>query len=269
MSFIDRDAADAQMSLHGRRVLITGASLGIGREIARLFAWRGARLALHYSRAADTRAGHRDAARQLADELQADGAQAAALEIDLATVDAGHQLVKASGDTIGLPDVVVLCASAQVRQPFDQITVDTMRHLSRINLEASVEILQAALPGMRSRGWGRVISIGSVNQVRPEAELGVYAALKAAHHNLIVNAAKDCAADAVTLNTISPGLITTPRNAWRREDRDGWRQIEKNANPMRRAGLPEEVAQLALLLASDAGAFITGADIPVDGGGRL
>ncbi|SIO72306.1 NAD(P)-dependent dehydrogenase, short-chain alcohol dehydrogenase family [Burkholderia sp. GAS332] len=269
MSFIDREAADAQMSLHGRQVLITGASLGIGRAIARLFAWRGARLALHYSSAADARVGLPDAAQQLAAELQTAGAQAVALECDLNCADAGHRLVQASADKIGLPDVVVLCASAQVRQRFDQITIETMRHLSRINLEASLEILQDVLPSMRSRGWGRVISIGSVNQVRPDAELGVYAALKAAHHNLIVNAAKECAADAVTLNTISPGLIATPRNAWRREDSDAWRQIEHNANPMRRAGMPEEVAHLALLLASDAGAFITGADIPVDGGGRL
>ncbi|KVE36323.1 SDR family NAD(P)-dependent oxidoreductase [Burkholderia sp. TSV86] len=269
MSFIDRNITDARLSLSGRNVLITGASLGIGRAIAQLFAAHGARLALHYSRAADTQAGHPDAAMQLAAQLQAAGVHAVEIECDLSDADAGRRLVNASTGRIGALDVVILCASVQIRQSFDQITVETMRRLSRINLEASVEILQHVLPGMRSRRWGRVVAIGSVNQVRPEAELGVYAALKAAHHNLIVNAARDCAADAVTLNTLSPGLIATPRNAWRRADLQAWRQIEHAANPMHRAGVPEEVAHLALVLASDAGAFITGADIPVDGGGRL
>jgi glucose 1-dehydrogenase len=269
MAYTDREAAEVQLSLRGRNVLITGASLGIGRDIARLFAWHGARLALHHAGAADAAAGHADATATLVREITQTGAHAVALNIDLLEHDSGRKLADMAADAVGEIDIVVLSASVQTRERFDQIDVNAMRRMSRVNLEASIEILQSVTQGMCARNWGRVIAIGSVNQVRPEAQLVTYAALKAAHHNLIVNAARAHAASGVTFNTISPGLIATPRNAWRRADAQAWAQIEHDANPMRRAGQPEEIAPLALLLASDAGAFITGADIPVDGGARL
>lgn len=253
----------------GRRVLITGASLGIGREIARLFAAQGAIVAIHYSRQVDEMTGYAGAAAALVDDLQTHSPRSIGLDVDLGVAGSGAQLVKRAIEAIGGVDVLVICASTQMREPFDAVTAQSIAKHARVNFEASIEMLQAALPPMAAAGWGRVVSIGSLNQLRPDPELAVYAAMKAAHHNVIRNLARVHAASGVTLNTVSPGLISTPRNAWRRENLADWHAIEHKANPMHRAGCPEEVAHMVLLLASGAGAFVTGADIPVDGGAHL
>jgi NAD(P)-dependent dehydrogenase (short-subunit alcohol dehydrogenase family) len=122
---------------------------------------------------------------------------------------------------------------------------------------------------MLKRGWGRVLAIGSINQLRPESELAIYAALKAAQHNLIMNLARTYASAGVTFNTLSPGLIETERNRWRRADAAEWRRIEQAANPMQRAGAPAEIVGAALLLCSPAGSFVTGVDLQVSGGAQL
>jgi glucose 1-dehydrogenase len=257
------------LPLEGRRALVTGASLCIGREVARRFALAGAEVAIHHSSLVDEMMGHANAAEAFANELRAEGAQLQTLDIDLATPGSGVTLAARARDVMEEVDILVLCASVQRREAFSAIDVASVQQHSRINFEASIEILQAVLPRMSERGWGRVIAIGSLNQLRPDPQLAVYAALKAAHHNLMRNLAKTHAPSGVTINTVSPGLISTPRNAWRRENLLEWEKIQHAANPMHRAGQPANVAELVLLLASEAGAFITGVDIPVDGGAHL
>ena len=122
---------------------------------------------------------------------------------------------------------------------------------------------------MRKGGFGRVLTIGSVNQTAPESVLSVYAALKSAQHNLAINLAREYAPCGVTINNLSPGLIATERNKWRREDAAAWQAIETASCPMRRAGRPAEMAGAALLLCSEAGSFITGADLQATGGRHL
>ena len=260
---------DRVTSHAGRRVLITGASLGIGREVARLFAAEGAAVAIHYSRQVDDTTGYAGVAAALVNDLRELSPRSVALDVDLSAPASGAHLVERASEALGGVDVLVICASTQIRERFEAVRAESIARHGRINFEASVEMLQAALPLMTEAGWGRIISIGSLNQCRPDPELAVYAAMKAAHHNLIRNLAKVHAAAGVTFNTVSPGLISTPRNAWRRENPDEWHEIERKANPMHRAGCPEEVAHMVLLLACEAGAFITGADIPVDGGAHL
>jgi NAD(P)-dependent dehydrogenase (short-subunit alcohol dehydrogenase family) len=122
---------------------------------------------------------------------------------------------------------------------------------------------------MKARGWGRVLTIGSINETRPEGELSIYAALKSAQHNLAINLARQYAPFGVTINNLSPGLIATERNKWRRVDANAWAAIERDSSPMGRAGTPEEMAGAALLLCSEAGSFITGADLQATGGRHL
>jgi NAD(P)-dependent dehydrogenase (short-subunit alcohol dehydrogenase family) len=114
-----------------------------------------------------------------------------------------------------------------------------------------------------------VLTVGSINQTRPEPVLSVYAALKSAQHNLAINFAREYAAHGVTVNNLSPGLIATERNRWRREDAQAWKLIELDSSPMQRAGTPDEMAGAAVLLCSDAGSFITGADLQATGGRHL
>ncbi len=157
----------------------------------------------------------------------------------------------------------------QQRADFFAVSEDEIAREVAVNFTATIALLQAALPGMRARGYGRVLAIGSINQTRPEPELAVYAALKAAQHNLVLALARSLAPFGVTLNTLSPGLIATERNRWRRTDVAAWAEIERAANPMGRAGVPDEMVGAALLLCSDAARFITGADLQATGGGHL
>jgi NAD(P)-dependent dehydrogenase (short-subunit alcohol dehydrogenase family) len=255
--------------MHGRRALVTGGSLSIGRAIVMAFADAGADVAIHFSPAADAGLGHPDAAHEVAKLLAERGVRHALIEGDFAIAGEGTRTFTAAEDALGGIDVLVLCASTQQRTAFADVTAEQRERQTRINFHASFELLQAAALRMKARGWGRILTIGSINQTRPEAELSVYAALKSAQYNLALNLARQLADSGVTVNNLSPGLVATARNRWRREDADAWRDIQYAANPMHRAGLPDEMAGAALLLCSDAGSFITGCDLQATGGGHL
>ena len=122
---------------------------------------------------------------------------------------------------------------------------------------------------MAERGWGRVLTLGSVQQANPIIELAVYAGLKSAQYNLVVNLSRQYVKSGVTINNLSPGLIDTDRNRFRRRNKADWQVMIERTSPMGRAGLPEDLVGAALLLCSDAGSFITGANVNVTGGGDL
>ncbi|MEO7242083.1 MAG: SDR family oxidoreductase [Variovorax sp.] len=274
MPKIDRTALRAKavadrFSMAGRRALVTGGSVSIGREIALVFAEAGADVAIQYAKQADAGFGQPDAAARLVVDVQALGVRGVAIEADFMEPGAATRCVGAARDALGGLDVLVICASIQYRTPFHEVTGEQIERQIQINFRATIELLQAALPGMTAQGWGRVLTIGSVNQTNPEPVLSIYSALKSAQHNLAFNLAKEAAANGVTLNNLSPGLIATERNKWRREDEAAWAEIERNSGPMRRAGRPREMAGAALLLCSEAGSFITGADLQATGGRHL
>jgi NAD(P)-dependent dehydrogenase (short-subunit alcohol dehydrogenase family) len=183
--------------------------------------------------------------------------------------EAGRRCVEETRQALGRLDVLVVCASVQFRSEFTKLDPEQVERQIQINFRATLELLSAALPAMKAAGWGRVLTIGSINQVRPERELAVYAALKSAQANLAMNLARDYAPHGVTVNNLSPGLVATERNRWRRRAAAEWQRIQEGYGGMRRAGRPEEIAGAALLLCSEAGSFITGADLPVTGGEHL
>jgi NAD(P)-dependent dehydrogenase (short-subunit alcohol dehydrogenase family) len=263
------DALLRLFDLAGRGALVTGGSVSIGRAIALGLASAGADVAIHYSPSADATFGLPNAAVETTDQISPLPRKTAAIAADFLIHGQATRTVKEAVSAIGRVDILVICASIQSRKDFQTVTGQDVSRQFAINFASTVELLQAALPAMVDRRWGRVLSIGSVNQTRPETPLSVYAALKAAQHNLIVNLARRHAADGVTLNTLSPGLVATERNRWRRTDPSEWEAIQKRANPMERAGRPEEMIGPALLLCSDAGSFITGADLQATGGGHL
>ncbi|MEO6928539.1 MAG: SDR family oxidoreductase [Casimicrobiaceae bacterium] len=259
----------ARFSMVGRRALVTGGSVSIGRAIALAFADAGAAVAIHHDKAADAAFGKPDAAEEVAHLIRERGSRAAIIDADFEVPGEARRCVKAATEALGGVDVLVVCASIQYRVAFDAVTSEQIERQIQINFKSSIELLQAALPPMQARGWGRVLTIGSINQTTPEPELAVYAALKSAQHNLSINLARQYAPFGVTVNNLSPGLIATERNRWRREDAQAWADIERGSSPMRRAGTPEEMAGAALLLCSEAGSFITGADLQATGGRHL
>jgi NAD(P)-dependent dehydrogenase (short-subunit alcohol dehydrogenase family) len=257
-------------SMVGRRALVTGASLSIGRSIALGFADHGAAIAIHYSAAADEAFGRPGAAQETLAAVQARGVGGCLVEADLSQEGAGRQALAAATGGLGGVDILVVCASVQSRTPFLEVKAEEIERQFQINFRATVELLQAALPAMKAQGWGRVLTIGSINQVRPEPELAVYAALKSAQHNLCVNLARQYAPFNVMINNLSPGLVATERNRWRRQDADDWRKIQAAVTrPIGRAAEPDEMVGAAVLLCSDAASYIAGVDLMVTGGGHL
>lgn len=125
--------------------------------------------------------------------------------------------------------------------------------------------MQAYYPAMKANGFGRIVTIGSVNQRRCHPELALYAATKCAVMHLVRNIAKEAAPYGVTVNNVSPGAIGTPRNDEALAD-PAYRQQVLAAIPMGRLGIPEDCAGAVLFVCGDGAAYITGADIPVDGG---
>ena len=258
-----------RFSLAGRRALITGGSLSIGRAITLAFADAGADVAVQYEASSDIALANKDAAQTLGDELNLRSTKHCFIQSDFMEVGSGTYTVKEAERQLGGVDVLVVCASVQKREAFVEISAYELARQRRINFDASVELLIGVVPGMKSRGWGRILTIGSMNQDRPEPDLAIYAALKSAQHNLSINLARDLASFGVTVNNLAPGLIATARNSWRRADAQKWKEIQEECCPMKRAGIPEEMAGAALMLCSNAGSYITGADLKATGGAHL
>jgi len=253
-------------SLAGRRALITGASRGIAAAIAEILAEHGADVALNHSADFDARMGVPDAGPDLARRLRAFGGNAICVERDLAEAGSVAGIVADAEDRLGSLDIVVSAVAMQDAVSLDQITPEMIARHMELNLTRTIEIAQATVPAMASRGWGRFLAIGSVHGHRPGPRLPVYAASKAALSNFMIYLASQVVADGVTVNTISPGLIATDRNRFRRENSDDWAALQARVVPMGYAGTPDDIKGAALLMCSDAGRYITGTDLLIDGG---
>ncbi|WP_076858336.1 SDR family NAD(P)-dependent oxidoreductase [Bradyrhizobium mercantei] len=259
----------ARFSMAGRKALVTGGSISIGGEIALAFAEAGADVVIQHARQADIGFGRNDAAEEMVAAITGRGRAGGAIDADFSISGEPTRCVEEARTLLGGLDVLVVCASIQYRIPFEEVTADQIERQLQVNFKATIELLQAALPHMRENRFGRILTIGSVNQIAPEPALSVYAALKSAQHNLSFNLAREYAPYGITINNLSPGLIATERNKWRRVNAATWKAIEAGCSPMQRAGAPSEMAGAALLFCSDAGSYITGADLQATGGRHL
>ena len=262
-------AQTADGSLEGARVLVTGGSRGIAAAVALRAAASGAHVAINHCSEADRLAGHSGAGEGLIGTMNESGGRAVSIDMNLLGADAGRALVRKAERALGGIDCLVLSASIQVEKPFVEQTHDDLDRQFLLNLRANIAILQAALPGMAANRYGRVLSIGSVQELAPSVRMPVYTMTKAAMRALIEGLALEYAPHGVTLNTLSPGLIATDRNERHRADAASWEAIQNRANPMGRAGAPEELVPSAILLLSPESAFITGATLYATGGAHI
>lgn len=254
------------LQLAGKRAVVTGSSSGIGTGIAHMLAAEGCVVLVH----------GRDAERteDVAQAIRQSGGQAETAIGDLAT-DEGAASLSARVDALwaGQVDILVSNAggSAGGGAPWEdvdeQIWIDTYQK----NVVAAARLIRRYMPGMRERGWGRLIQIGSASATQPIAILPDYAAAKAAMTNMTVSLARALAGTGVTANTVTPGRILTPavertfgsrgaNASWSPDQADGGTQA---IVPM---GEPGDIAFAVCMLASPHGRFITGANIRVDGG---
>ncbi|NLB69662.1 MAG: SDR family oxidoreductase [Lentisphaerae bacterium] len=243
-----------RLSLDGKRALVTGSSRGIGQAIAITLAEAGAEVVFHASSASE----RLDKAVQEAIDL---GFKAKGVGADISSEEGVNALIESSGDI----DILVLNASAQVSSTVENFTIETFDREYRTNVLASCLLMRAFLPGMRDRQYGRIVTLGSVNEHRPSPDLCVYASTKAAQHNILKGMVRPNAKFGITCNNLSPGVIETDRNKSFTEDPVESPRV-KNWIPAKRFGTPDDCSMIVLLLCSEAGSYITGADILISGG---
>jgi 2-deoxy-D-gluconate 3-dehydrogenase len=243
-----------RFSLAGRRALVTGASSGIGRAIALGLVEQGAGVVLHHSGDA---AGAEATARALGG--------APILEADFTAAGAAKALATKALRAHGPIDILIANAAIELRSPWAEIADDQIMAQFTANLASLLGLAQALVPPMTERGWGRIVAIGSVMATRPRSETVVYAALKSAQVTALRAIGRDTARKGVTANIVSPGAIEVEKNAARYAEPEFRRAVVAKI-PAGRPGKPEDVVGAVLFLCSDAAAYITGANIPVDGG---
>jgi len=244
--------------LKGKTALVTGSGQGIGRATALLLASRGAKVIINWR-------SNDDIAAKTIEALEASGAEYLIWKYDLSSATVRSDFEAFMAEKGVSVDILVLNASVQVRNAWENITAEEFDLQMHTNFRASLQLIQACVPAMREKHWGRIVTVGSVQQSRPNTAMAVYASTKAAQNNLVMTLCGQLAGDGITINNIAPGAIETVRNEKVLSDPDYRRMIE-NSIPVGFVGLTEDIAPVIMLLCSEEGRYITGADIPVDGG---
>ncbi|MFI7273837.1 SDR family NAD(P)-dependent oxidoreductase [Streptomyces sp. NPDC049879] len=259
------------LKLHGKRALVTGSSGGLGEETARLLAAEGASVVVHGRDAARTAA--------VAEAVRAAGGSATTAVGDLGT-DEGADAVAAAALAGGPVDILVNNAGRyDMSVDWTTTTPADWADIYNTNVISSVRMIQRLVPAMRTRGWGRVIQVGSVTGELPQTTQPHYAASNAARANLARSLARELRHTGVTSNVVVAGGILVPGAVERltamgreRGWGDTWEEIAANrdtafaANDVGRIGEPREYADVIAFLASPLSAYITGSALRVDGG---
>ena len=248
----------AAFDLAGRRALVTGSSRGIGAAIAVALAEAGADVVVHYT-------GNTDQAREIASLITAAGRRTGVVQADLSADDGARRAYDESVAALGGIDILILNASLQTRKVWTAFTRADLDAHYAVNYRASFELLQLAAPGMIAARWGRILTLGSVQETKPHPEMLAYSSFKHAQTGLVLGLAKPLAPHGVTINNLAPGVIATDRNVAALSDPDYAEKV-RAAIPTARFGAPADCVGAALLLCSEAGAYITGQTLFVDGG---
>ena len=239
-----------------RRALVTGSSRGLGRAVALELGRRGYAVAVHYVRSAEP-------AERVAEEVREGGGQAAVFCADVSKADACQDLVKAVIKELGGLDVLVNNAGITKDGLALRMKEADWRNVLDTNLSSAFYLSKAALRGMLSNKWGRIVNVASVVGLSGNAGQANYVAAKAGLIGLTKALAKEYAAKGVTVNAVAPGFITSDMTEGLPEELKE-RYLEQI--PAGRFGTPEEVAAAVAFLAGEGAAYINGQTLTVDGG---
>jgi enoyl-[acyl-carrier protein] reductase III len=247
--------------LEGKTAVITGSGRGIGRGIALALAAQGCNIAVNYVR-------KREEAEQTAAEIRALGVRAAVIKANVGKEEEVRQLVDDAAAQLGGVDIFVGNAASGVLKPLSEIDAKAWDWTLNINARSILFGAQAAVPYMRQRGWGRILTVTSIGSRRVFPEYGVVGVSKAAIETVTRYLAVELAPANIICNCISPGVVVTgaldffPR-------RDAMIAHALQHTPAGRIATPEDVGAVAAWLCSDAAAMIVGQTIEVDGGYSL
>ena len=228
--------------------LVTGSSRGIGRAIAIRLAKDGYRVIVHG-------AGNVDKANEV------NGGEAEVITADLCDLKATKDFCS----KLNAIDVLVLNASVQIRRPWNKISVEECYSQLNCNFVSSMLLIQAVAENMKKNKWGRIITVGSVQEAKPHPDMLVYSASKAAQTNMVTSLSLQLAKDGITVNNVAPGVIYTDRNIEALSDPVYAKKVTDSI-PVGFYGEPDDCAGIVSLLCSEEGRYITGQSIYVDGG---
>jgi len=255
--------------LGGRTALVTGSTSGIGRAIAEALAAAGANVVLNgFGAAGEIERLRTDLARRHGVVVAYDAA-------DLSRPREIEAMMRRAAAEFGAVDVLVNNAGIQHVAPVDEFPPEKWDAIIAINLSAAFHTTRLALPAMKGKGWGRIINIGSAHALVASPFKSAYVAAKHGIAGFTKAVALEVAEAGITVNAICPGYVWTPLverqipdlvKARGMSEEDVKRNVLLAAQPTRRFVTVEEIAQLAVFLASDAAKSITGAMLPMDGG---
>jgi gluconate 5-dehydrogenase len=250
-------AAPAHFDLESRVALVTGASSGIGREIASALAEAGAAVVLAARRGPELAAAKA--------QIERDGGRAATVAVDLGDRAALRRAAVEAASFFGAPDILVNAAGVNVRRELLDVSDDDWDTVLRINLDAPFFLAQALAPAMIAKGWGRIINIASLQSQRAFPVSAAYGASKGGIAQLTRAQAEALSRHGVNANAIAPGFFPTELTAPVVEDPARWQKMAASTF-IGRNGELRDLRGVAVFLASRASDYVTGQTIFIDGG---
>lgn len=248
-------------SMKGKTAIVTGSSRGIGRAIAVLYARAGANVVVTSRKA--------DACQAVVDQIRGEGGEAIAVSCNISSKEQILALVDACEAAYGPADVLVCNAAVNPYYgPMAQIPDDAFAKVMNVNILSNLWLVNRVAPKMAERGAGSIVIISSIAGVTGSRVLGAYAISKAADMQLARNLALEWGKQGIRANCIAPGLVKTDfaKALWSNPETLAG---ALKSSPLNMIGEPDDIAGAALLLGSNAGRFITGTTIIVDGGATI
>jgi NAD(P)-dependent dehydrogenase (short-subunit alcohol dehydrogenase family) len=243
--------------LSGRSALVTGGGRGLGKEMARLLAQAGAEVTI----CSRTKSQITASAQELARET---GSRVEPLVADVGKRSEAEELARAAIDRLGKIDILISNAGWNIPQAVDSIRDEDWDKLVELNVTSSMVLTRALSPGMKERRWGRVVYISSIMAFASTGDRVAYSTTKAALHGMVKANALHLGPYGVTVNCLAPGPFATEMPMTILSEQQ--KQSFAARTAVGRWGQPPELAPAALLLASNAGSYITGSVLVVDGG---
>lgn len=245
------------MSCQDKLAVVTGGMGGIGTAVCERLANEGAKVV------ATCHPSEADRVDAWVAEMKAKGAEVTVVAGDVSTPEGGAALMNEIVEKAGPVDILVNCAGITRDSTMKKMTSEQWDAVIDTNLSSVFYVTQPIWNSMIERGFGRIINISSVNGQRGQFGQANYSAAKAGMHGFTMALAYEGAAKGVTVNTVSPGYIETAMTAAMRDD---VREAIVGGIPMRRMGQPDEIAHAVAFLADDKSTYVTGANLPVNGG---